>query len=101
MLVNSIYSIVKSNLCLKKDYSLTDQIKRASVSVATNISEGYLRSRKQTSYYLHIAAGSANEVITLLEICSLVYKIDTLSLQNKYEVLAKQITAFSKSLFNT
>lgn len=66
--------------------------------MATNISEGYLRSLKSAKNYLAIASGSANEVKTLLVIIADVYKIDTSSLIKEYFVLAKRISAFSSKL---
>ena len=82
---------------LKNDFSLADQLKRASVSVVANISEGYFRSRKQTKNYLEIASGSSNETVTLLKIVFLIYQIDTKELQSEYIILGKQINSFSKS----
>jgi four helix bundle protein len=96
-LVGRIYNLIKKNQNLSKDFSLCDQLKRASVSVVANISEGYARSKKQFKNYLEIAKGSDNEVITLLDIIKLVYGINTDELQNEYNILAKQITAFSNS----
>jgi len=96
-LVGKIYKLVKENQTLYRDFSLCDQLKRASVSVPANISEGYARSNKQFKNYLEIAKGSDNEVITLLDIVKLVYNIDTNSLQNEYDILARQITSFSNS----
>jgi len=83
---------------LSRDFSLCDQIKRASVSVAANIAEGYYRSQRQTKNYLGIASGSANETVTLLVIINSVYDIKTEDLQNEYKVLGKQINAFSKTI---
>lgn len=97
-LVTDIYNLIKTNDYLARDFSLSDQLKRASVSVATNISEGYCRTKKQFKNYLSIASGSANEVVTLLEIVELVYKSDTKSLKEEYDYLAKQISAFSKKI---
>lgn len=96
-LVKRIYQLINNNQILKRDYSLCDQIKRASVSVVANISEGYFRSRKQTKNYLEIASGSSNETVTLLKIIFLIYQIDTKELQNEYIILGKQINSFSKS----
>lgn len=96
-LVKEIYNLIKTNLHLSKDFSLCDQLKRAAVSVPANISEGYYRTNKQSKNYLHIASGSANEIITLLKIVYLVYNIDTSKLQEEYEYLAKQTMSFLKS----
>jgi four helix bundle protein len=59
-LVKEIYLLIEKNPKLSKDFSLCDQIKRASVSIPANISEGFFRSKKQTKNYLEIASGSAN-----------------------------------------
>src|SRR3989338_4620860 len=96
-LVGKIYMLVRENQILSRDFSLCDQLKRASVSVPANISEGYARTKKQFKNYLEIAKGSDNEVITLLDIVNLVYNIETDELQNEYDILARQITSFSNS----
>lgn len=46
-----------------KDYSLKDQIRRAAVSVLSNIAEGFERGTKEEFlHFLYIARGSAGEV---------------------------------------
>ena len=97
-LISQVYNLIKNNRNLASDWSLCDQIKRASVSVATNISEGYLRTKKQYRNFLSIASGSANEVITLLQIITKIHGIKTESLQEKYKLLARQIGALSSKL---
>ena len=53
----------------KETYGLTDQIRRAAVSVPSNIAEGAARqTRKEFVNYLHIAQGSLSELDTQLEI---------------------------------
>lgn len=94
-LVKEIYLLINDNYKLSKDYSLCDQIKRASVSVPANISEGFFRSKKSTKNYLEISSGSANEVITHLKVIFLVFEINTDELQEKYTILSKQINSFS------
>ena len=50
-------------------YSLTDQLRRATVSVPCNIAEGAARNtRKEFVQFLHMAQGSLSEVDTQLEI---------------------------------
>lgn len=97
LLVKNTYVLINSNEILKKDYSLCDQLKRAAASVVLNISEGYGRGTKNYTNYLKIASGSANEVIAVLDIVTMVYNIEVVDLRNEYKYLAKQITAFSKS----
>lgn len=94
-LIKAIYLLIRNNPRLSKDYSLCDQIKRASISIASNISEGFFRSKKQTKNYLEISSGSSNEVVTQLKIISLVYEINTDKLQEEYMILGRQINSFS------
>jgi len=50
-------------------YGLTSQMRRASVSISSNIAEGAARtSAKEFSYFLNIAGGSLSEFDTQLEI---------------------------------
>lgn len=54
---------------ISKDYGLKEQIQRSSVSIASNIAEGYERnSNKDFIRFLLIAKGSNAELITQLEI---------------------------------
>ena len=47
-------------------YSLTDQIKRAAVSVPSNIAEGQARGTKEFIHFLRITQGSLAEMETQL-----------------------------------
>ena len=94
----NVYLLIKNNPKLAKDFSLNDQIKRATISVVANIAEGYCRSKRQFIIYLQIASGSANEMVALLQIINLVYKIDTCSLQEDFKYLGRQINSFSSNL---
>lgn len=51
----------------RRDWGLKDQIRRAAVSIASNIAEGHQRKyRKDFARFLAIALGSAGEVRTQL-----------------------------------
>lgn len=53
----------------KEQYSLTDQIRRAAVSIPSNVAEGHIkRSDKVFANHLDTALGSAAELSTQLEI---------------------------------
>ena len=62
-LVNLIYGIIKTNGNFKQDFRFTNQIQSASVSVMSNIAEGYERkSNKEFTQFLFISKSSAAEV---------------------------------------
>jgi four helix bundle protein len=55
------------NLPQRYQFSLGDQLRRASLSIPTNIAEGCGRdSSKEQGYFYRIAKGSVYEVISLL-----------------------------------
>ncbi len=65
-LTNEIYSLTR-NFPKDEVFGLTNQIRRASVSVPSNIAEGCGRSStSDTVHFLHIARGSLHEVETQL-----------------------------------
>ncbi len=62
---------------LSRDFGLRDQMRRASVSVASNIAEGYERSGDNDFVrFMRIAQGSLSELRTQLEIASEVGYVD-------------------------
>jgi four helix bundle protein len=64
-----IYKITKEDK-LKRDFGLSEQIRRATLSISSNITEGFDRSsRKEFIKYLYIAKGSVSEVRSQLFIC--------------------------------
>ena len=51
-----------------KQFALSDQLRRASISISANIAEGYGRWHiKEKSQFYRIALGSANECAALLD----------------------------------
>ncbi len=63
VLTNRIYKITNAHPSFSKDYGLIDQIRRASVSIMSNIAEGYERGGNQELVqFLAIAKGSCGEV---------------------------------------
>jgi len=66
--VKQVY-IVTSQGELKRDFGLRDQMRRAAVSIPTNIAEGFERaSRKEYLLFLNIAKGSAGETRSLFRV---------------------------------
>ena len=52
-------------------YGLTSQIRRSSVSIPSNIAEGWSRnSTKEYIQFLHVSNGSLSEIETQLEIAN-------------------------------
>ena len=69
-LATDVYSFVKS-LPMDEKFGLVDQIRRAVVSIPSNIAEGSARnSKKEFAHFLSIATGSLAELETQLLICS-------------------------------
>jgi four helix bundle protein len=84
-------------------YALTNQIKRASVSIPSNIAEGYGRNTdKSFSHFIDIARGSLYELETQLLIAKELEFIQDLKMFNHIISLineeSKMINAFYKSL---
>lgn len=75
-------------------YSLIDQLQRATLSISLNIAEGSSRSTKDFQHFLSIARGSCYECIPLITIaCSL----KLLSVKDK-ELLYNEIYSLAKML---
>lgn len=69
-LVTEIYRLVL-NLPKHENYALSDQMRRAAVSIPSNIAEGQSRkSKKEFLQFLAIAQGSKAELQTQLLICN-------------------------------
>jgi four helix bundle protein len=95
-LVKEIY-LVTSLGALKTDFGLKDQIRRASVSIPTNVAEGFERaSRKEYLQFLNIAKGSAGELRSLLRVA---FEIGYLG-KPPYEELSDSVSKLSADLFN-
>ncbi|HEX7997531.1 MAG TPA: four helix bundle protein [Pyrinomonadaceae bacterium] len=95
-LVKQVY-LVTGDGDLKKDFGLRDQLRRAAVSIPTNIAEGFERSsRKEYLLFLNIAKGSAGEVRSLLRVA---FEVGYLS-QANYDGLLESVLMLSRYLSN-
>lgn len=64
-----VYCITK-NFPKSEEFGLTSQMRRAVVSIPSNIAEGYGRgSRNELRHFLEVSSGSASELETQLLIC--------------------------------
>ena len=95
-LVKEVYLITGDGE-LKKDFGLRDQLRRAAVSIPTNIAEGFERaSRKEYLLFLNIAKGSAGEVRSLLRVALEVGYLG----QSNYDHLRNVVLTLSRYLSN-
>ncbi len=100
-LCQEVYSVTES-LPEAEKYGLVAQIRRAAVSIPSNIAEGAGRnSRAEFKQFLSIAQGSLAELDTQLELCGKLSLLDQKSvtnLQEKIERISRMITALRRSL---
>ena len=90
---------VCANLPKTEMYALCDQMKRAAVSIPSNIAEGQKRlNRQETIQFTGIALGSLAELETQLHLCSRIYKIDVSNELALSEEVGKMLTGLIKSL---
>ena len=98
--VDFVYRITR-NFPKTEVFSLTDQFKRASISICLNIAEGSGGSKPEFNQFLKIARRSIRECIAIVEIS---FKQGFISREIKEEArslcseLSKMITGLIKSL---
>lgn len=81
-LVTNVYAITFNSESLKRDYGLSDQLRRSAVSIPSNIAEGFERfSTTEFIRFLYIAKGSSGELRTQLLIT---YNLEYIN-KDKYE----------------
>lgn len=94
LLVELIYQETGKD-AFAKDFGLRDQIRRAAVSIMSNIAEGFERnSDKEFRQFLYISKGSAGEVRSLLYIAMDLNYIN----KTVYESLMERVIFVSQKL---
>lgn len=100
-LVAKIYEAT-SKLPVDEKFGLVSQMRRAAVSIPSNIAEGYRRGhRKEYLQFLNIAFGSAAELETQIEICRVLpisKDIDMADAENLLEQTSKLLNVMIKRL---
>ena len=100
-LVVEVYGIAKA-LPKEEQYALADQLRRAAISIPSNIAEGYGRSTtKEYVHFLNIARGSKNEVETQLLLCAKLGYLNETAVEPALSIcteVGKMLTAMLKKL---
>ncbi len=97
---NEIYT-VSQTFPKSETFGLTDQMRRAAVSITLNIAEGTSRTKKDFRHFLDIARGSCYECIAILAISKNQKYITEQRYNELYErlnILSKKINALKSSL---
>ena len=101
-LVKLVYMAINANENFQKDYRLVNQIQGASVSVMSNIAEGFSRkSNKEFSQFLFISKSSAAEVQSQLYVAldqNYITKKTFQKIYDQAEVVSKLNSGFIKYL---
>lgn len=99
-----IYEITE-NISFKRDFDLVRQIRRASISISSNIAEGFERNTdKEFMYFLYVAKASAGEVRSQLYLALDLKYISQIEFDELYinvSDISKLISGFIKYLENS
>jgi four helix bundle protein len=95
-IVQEIYSF-SSLLPKEEQYGLVSQMRRAAISLPSNIAEGFRRrNQREFRQFLHVSLGSAAELETQLELCRNLYKHDN----GRIEKILDQLDHFQAVTMN-
>ena len=100
-MVSAVYNVSKTR-AFNADFGLRDQIRRAAVSVMSNIAEGFERgTRKEFVQFLNIAKGSNGEVRSQLCVAldqKYLSEVEFVSLREASVTLSKKLSTFIRYL---
>jgi four helix bundle protein len=105
-LTQRIYHLTKTEN-FAKDFGLRDQIRRATVSIMSNIAEGFERGTTQeTLTFLYISRGSAGETRSMYCLLERLpefidFRSEISDLKSRAESISRQLRAWAESLQNT
>ena len=91
-----VYDLLRKSP-LKEDFAMVDQMRRATISISNNISEGFERETdKELIRFLYFSKGSAGEVRNLFNIMERIGYFEAVELKD----YRNQIINISKQLAN-
>ena len=98
----AVYEMTE-NFPKEERYGITNQLKRASLSIPLNIAEGYAKRESQEEFkrFLMMALGSSNEVLVLLDFSKDVGYISKETHSKafaEYEEIASMLNSFIQSI---
>ena len=93
---------MSANVLRAELYGLTSQLRRAAVSIPSNVAEGYCRrTTKVYAYHVSIALGSHGELETCIELAlrlGFLSPTDRDSLQNTSDTVGRLLSGLYRSL---
>lgn len=93
--VKDVYQVTE-DFPKAETYGLTSQMRRAAVSIPSNLAEGAARKgAKEFKQFLNIAQGSISELDTHIELAAMMNYID----EKEYVNLSEKLNTISKMLF--
>ncbi|MEP6929488.1 MAG: four helix bundle protein [Flavobacterium sp.] len=94
-ILNKRIYLITENSTFKKDFNFVRQIRRATISISSNIAEGFERNTdKEFIYFLYVAKASAGEVRSQLY---LAFDLEYI-IKEEFEKLLESVTEISKLL---
>ncbi len=99
-LASNIYSQTKS-WPKEEIFGLTNQLRRAGVSISLNIAEGSSRTQKDFCHFLDLSRGSCYECVAIITIAKKQNYLDGelfSTMYDKCESLSKMLSALKNSL---
>ena len=93
-----VYKVI-DKLPKHENYALSDQLRRAVVSISSNIAEGQKRaSVKEVVHFSSRALGSLAEVETQLELVNRLYGIDVSDQLGRATEIGKMLSSLTRTL---
>ncbi|SNY95135.1 four helix bundle protein [Flagellimonas pacifica] len=102
--LNKEVYVLTERALFSKDFALRDQMRRASISISSNIAEGYGRkTKKEFIYFLNVAQASCYEVKSQLYLALDINYLDKVEFEKVYGIcdeISKTIYGLIKHLEN-